>query len=108
MNFPNEITGLFSRQIVLGTGQLRVYKNNSLFLTFNQSDISISGSSFTIDVTNMFPDYGDYYILFDTGLFKSYDGSDFGLDDPTVWTFSIIPPLSYYNPTYYNPTKYNT
>lgn len=108
MNFPNQITGTFNKPITLGVGTLRVYKDDALFLTFTEADIIVTGISFTIEVTNMFPDYGDYFILIDSGLF--YFGIEIykGITDITKWTFSINPPLAYYNSTYYNNTNYNT
>lgn len=88
MNFPNQISGTFNKNITLGIGSLRVYKGGSLFLTFTQDDITVVGNGFTIDVTNLFPDNDTYFILFDTGLF--YSGVEqYGLTDNTVWTFEI-------------------
>ncbi|CAB4136422.1 hypothetical protein UFOVP584_10 [uncultured Caudovirales phage] len=90
MNFPNEISGTFNRNIVLGSGFLKVYKDNVLFLTFTEADITISNNVFSIDVSNMFPDNGDYFILFNKGLFKSVLGEDYdGVTDITKWTFTI-------------------
>jgi hypothetical protein len=89
MNFPNEISGTFNKPIELGSGTLKVYKDNSLFLTFGVSDISISGNIFTIDISNLFPDNGSYFILFDYGLFKSGSEIYNGITDSTKWTFEI-------------------
>lgn len=90
MNFPNEITGTFNRDITLGSGSLRVYKDNVLFLTFGTTDINVSGNAFTIDVTNLFPDNGTYYINFDTGLFVSVLGETIeGVYNTTDWSFVI-------------------
>ena len=89
MTFPNEITGTFTQNILLGTGFLKVYKEGILFLTFTESDISIVGNSFSIDVSNLFPDNGNYYILFSNGLFKSSYEIYAGITDITKWTFTI-------------------
>jgi len=90
MNFPNEIQGTFNRNITLGVGTLKVYKDNVLFLTFDQSDIVVTDNYFTIDVTNLFPNNGLYYINFTTGLFISIFGEVYeGISDTTTWVFSI-------------------
>jgi hypothetical protein len=90
MNFPNEIIGTFNRNITLGTGNLKVFKDNALFLTFTEQDIEVEDNVFTIDVTNLFPNDGNYYINFTTGLFISVFGEVYqGITNTTDWTFSI-------------------
>jgi len=91
MNFPNEIIGTFNRNITLGTGFLRVYKDNALFLTFDENDIEVENNVFTIDITNLFPDNGEYYINFTTGLFISLLFGEVypGITNTTDWAFSI-------------------
>ena len=90
MNFPNQISGTFNKPISLGVGTLTVYKNNVLFLTFTEADIVVVGNSFTIDITNLFPDNADYYINFTTGLFYNSVEIQQGITDNTTWTFSIV------------------
>ena len=90
MNLPNQIIGTFNRNIVLGVGNLRVYKDNALFLTFNQNDVTVNNNVFTIDISNLFPDNGVYYINFDTGLFKSVFGEVYqGITNTTDWAFLV-------------------
>jgi len=90
MNFPNEIIGTFNRNITLGTGTLKVYKDNALFLTFDENDIEVEDNVFTIDVSNLFPNNGVYYINFTTGLFISIFGEVYqGITNTTDWLFSI-------------------
>lgn len=91
MNLPNQISGVFNRNILLKTGFLKVYKDNVLFLTFDESDISVTGDTFTIDVTNLFPANGSYYINFTSGLFSdSLNGVDYpGITNNTDWTFTV-------------------
>lgn len=90
MNFPNEIQGTFNRNITLGIGTLKVFKDNALFLTFAESDIDVEDNVFTIDVTNLFPDNGNYYINFTTGLFTSSFGEVYqGITNTTDWAFII-------------------
>lgn len=91
MNFPNEISGTFNRNITLGEGVLKVYKDGLLYLTFTTDDITVIGNTFTIDVTNLFPDNGSYYIHFDDGLFISSIGETVqGIGNNTDWAFQII------------------
>jgi len=90
MNLPNEIKATFTRNIILGVGTLRVYKEGILFLTFTQNDITITGNYFTIDISNLFPDNGDYYILFDEGLITSIFGEHYSVSNPDIWKFTIL------------------
>jgi hypothetical protein len=100
MNFPNQIIGTFNRNIVLGVGNLRVYKDNALFLNFDETDIVITNNVFTIDISNLFPDNGSYYINFTTGLFKSVFGEVYnGITNTTDWAFEIG--IGEYNNTEY-------
>jgi hypothetical protein len=90
MNLPNQITGTFNRDIVLGVGTFKIYKDNALFLTFNQTNIVVTNNVFTINITNLFPANGNYYINFDTGLFKSIFGEVYqGITNTTDWAFEI-------------------
>lgn len=90
MHLPNQITGTFNRNMTLGVGALKVYKDNALFLTFTQSDITVNDNVFTIDVTNLFPNNGVYYINFSTGLFISVFGEVYeGISNTTDWAFTI-------------------
>lgn len=102
MNFPNEIKGTFNRNITLGTGFLRVYKNNTLFLTFDENDIEVEDNVFTIDVSNLFPDNGEYYINFTAGLFSSTLFGEVypGIYNTTDWAFTIVD--GEYDGTQYN------
>ena len=89
MNFPNQISGTFNHPITKNVGWLDVYKDGSFYLRFTETDIIVTGNSFTIDVTNLFPDNGTYYILISDGLFSGITGDFNGISDSTVWTFSI-------------------
>jgi hypothetical protein len=107
MNFPNEIVGTFNRNITLGTGTLKVYKSNTLFLTFTENDIEVEDNVFTIDVTNLFPNDGDYYINFTTGLFVSIFGEVYqGITNTTDWRFNIG--VSDFNSIDFNNLDFNT
>jgi hypothetical protein len=89
MSFPNQISATFNQPVTLGVGTLKVYKDNVLFITFTQADIVLVGNTFTIDVTNLFPDLGNYYIIISEGLFKGIGCSDFSIKNTTDWTFKI-------------------
>jgi len=89
MNLPNEIKAVFNKNIVLGIGTLRVYKDNILYLTFTESDINIFGNYFTINTTNLFPDNGNYYVLFNEGLITSINGESFSITEPETWAFTV-------------------
>lgn len=89
MNLPNEIKATFTRNIVLGVGTLRVYKDGILFLTFTQDDLTVTDNYFTIDITNLFPDNGNYYILFNEGLITSIFGEHYSITSADIWKFTI-------------------
>lgn len=90
MNLPNEIIGTFNRNITLGIGTLKVYKDDALFLTFDETNIVVTNNFFTIDIANLFPDNGSYYINFTTGLFKSNIGEFYqGINNNTDWAFEV-------------------
>jgi hypothetical protein len=90
MNLPNEIKATFTRNIVLGVGTLRVFKDGVLFITFTQDDLTVTDNYFTIDITNLFSDNGNYYILFDEGLITSIFGEHYSITNPDVWKFTIL------------------
>ena len=111
MNFPNEIIGTFNRNITLGTGNLKVFKDNALFLTFTELNIEVEDNVFTIDVTNLFPNDGNYYINFTTGLFISVFGEVYqGITNTTDWTFTIsgIIAVGDFNSSDFNNLDFNT
>lgn len=86
---PTEIIGTFNQPITKNTGNVYLYKNAVLFATFNQYDIDVIGSVFTIDISGLTIDEAEYYILIDSGLFSGVTGDYNGISDSTVWTFSI-------------------
>ena len=106
MNLPNQISGTFNHPITKNVGWLDVYKDGEFFLRFTEADITVTGNSFTIDVTNLFPDNGNYYVLISDGLFSSDFGVYSGINDSTIWTFSIG--LGQYNSEEYNNEQYLT
>lgn len=90
MNLPNEIKATFNRNIILGVGNLKVYKDGILFLSFTQDDLTVIDNYFTINITNLFPDNGSYYILFDEGLITSIFGEHYSVSNPDIWKFTIL------------------
>lgn len=106
MSLPNEIKATFNRNIVLGVGTLRVYKEGVLFLTFTQNDLTVTDNYFTIDTTNLFPDNGKYFILFDEGLITSIFGENYSVTNSDVWEFVITD--GYYDEEYYDEEYYLT
>jgi hypothetical protein len=87
---PTEIIGQFNRNIILGVGSLTMYKDNVLFLTFNQTDISVVDNEFTIDITGLLTDNADYYINFTSSLFADALGNTISITNDTDWAFSLV------------------
>ncbi len=82
------IIGTFNRNVILGSGFLRLFKDAELIETFNITDITITDNEFEISYT--FTDNGAYYINFDTGLFISTFGEIYeGINNTTDWAFTI-------------------
>lgn len=86
---PTEIVGTFNRNVTLGVGTLTVYKDNVLFLTFNQTDITVVDNQFTIDILGLITDNADYYINFTSGLFTDAIGNTIEITNDVDWAFSI-------------------
>jgi len=89
MNLPNEIKATFNRNISLGVGVLRVFKDGILFLSFTQDDLTVIDNYFTINITNLFPDNGSYYILISEGLITSINNESFSVTEPETWAFTV-------------------
>jgi len=107
MTFPNEITGTFNYPITLGTGTLTVYLEDGTELyQFTETDISIAGNTFTIDISSLPFANGKYYINFTSGLFNSASGQTVSVVDETTWAFEISD--GDYNNADYNNNDYFT
>ena len=68
---PNYISGQFNKNVTLLTGTVKLKKDGVLYQTFTQQDIVITGSSFSIDVTNLLTQNGEYQVSLSGGLFLS-------------------------------------
>jgi hypothetical protein len=86
---PTELVGAFNRDITLGIGTLSIYKDNVLFASFNQGDISVVGNEFTIDILGLLVDNGNYYINFTSGLFNDVLGDTIAITNDTDWAFIL-------------------
>lgn len=86
------LQGEFNRNIVLNTGTIKLFKDNVLFYTFTQDDITLTGNSFEIDLTGILTDNGVYYVNISSGLFTSVLFSEVyqGITNTTDWTFTIV------------------
>lgn len=90
MNFPNEITITPNKPAVLGVGTLKIFTDASvLFATFTEADVTVVGSTFVIDVTNLAPPLGSYYYIISKGLFKSVGNEPFSVVDVNELVFEI-------------------
>ena len=86
MNLPNEIKATFNRKIVLGVGTVKVYKDGDLFIAFTESDVTVIDNYFTIDITNLIPDNGEYRVEVSQGLIISIFGETLPL---FFWNFTV-------------------
>ncbi|WP_460905579.1 hypothetical protein, partial [Staphylococcus aureus] len=87
---PTEIKGVFNRNIIKNTGVITIYKDNVLFATFNESEITVSNNEFTIDIFGLLVDNADYYINISSRLFTSILGEVHqGINNDTDWTFTL-------------------
>ena len=96
------ISGLFAqfnRNYTLGIGEIKVYKNNVLFRTYDQTDVSNSSPSFNI-FENIFTTNGSYYVTISEGLFTSTFNESFSINDSEKWQIEIV--NGEYDNTQYN------
>jgi hypothetical protein len=107
ISIPIVITGTFNRNIALGVGFLKLYKNGVLFSTFDESDITIVGETFTINIPGLITLGGQFYITISPGLFISELNEVYqGISNATDWDFIVSD--GYFNQAYFNSTYYNT
>lgn len=97
-----EIKGFFNKNIILKTGTVTLYKNNILFATFTESDISVSDNHFTIDITGVISEVNSYQLKISQGLFESLTGEVYlGIPNFTDWAF-VVADAEYSNTDYNN------
>jgi hypothetical protein len=90
VTFPINIVGTFNKTITLGVGTLKVYDEfNNLIVTFTQADISLVGSTFTINNSSFVLNFKKYYIIISEGLFVALGCNSFSIKNITDWTFEI-------------------
>lgn len=80
----------FSKDIVLGTGQLKIFNQASeLIATLYQSDfISYGNNLESVNTLDTYiSEFGNYYITFSEGLVKSVTGDNISITSNTEWTF---------------------
>lgn len=70
-SFVEEISGSFNRNVTLGSGTIKVYKESTLIATYNETDISIIENVFNIDISGLITENGIYSVVVSDGLFKA-------------------------------------
>ena len=101
------LTGIFTQDITLGVGTLTVYDDSdAVVATFTEADITVAGSTFTINISGVFVSNGNYYYNFTLGLFSDMFGDSVELVGDTAQTLLITD--GFYDSTYYSPTYYIT
>lgn len=91
-DFPSPLSGVFNMPIVLGTGTLTIHnEDGTTFATFTESDISVGGNTFSIDISSLSFPIGKYFNTFTSGLFNSESGQTYEIafDNDAEWTFQI-------------------
>jgi len=82
-SLPTEITGNFNRNIILGSGTIKLYKGVTLLETFTTA--TTVGNSFSVDITGLITENDTYYVVISSGLFSDglyvYGG--------TNWSFEV-------------------
>ena len=97
MTCPDKIECTFNANIVLGEGNINLFKGSSLIGSFSAEDITVSGSHLEVDISCIATGYGTYQIEIEDGLVSSEDGEKFGY---FTWNFDII--ANEYDPTEYS------
>jgi len=89
-SFPTTLTGTFSNPITLGVGVLTIYNSLDVVVaTYNQTDITVIGSTFSINISGDITVEADYYVNFESGLFVSVFNQNIFLESKTEWTFGV-------------------
>lgn len=83
---PLNITGTFNKPITKGIGTIKLYKESILIATYNESDITILGNTFSVPFNGVVSEIGNYSVEVSGGLFMN------GLDiySGMIWNFSVI------------------
>lgn len=103
----NNIIGSFNRAFTIGSGNIRLYKDNALFYTYTVFDISISGVNFLANILSVIVANGSYYINIDNGLFISnFNEAFIGISNTTDWAFIIA--NGEFDATEFNNTEFLT
>jgi hypothetical protein len=86
----NDIIGSFNRLYSLGSGTVRLYKDNTLLKTYVVAEITESGFDFLADISSTIVANGSYYINIDSGLFISDFNEVYqGISNTTDWSFEV-------------------
>lgn len=83
----------FSENILKGTGNITIKKvsDDVTVETISVSDVSVSGTTATVDLLPDLAFNTSYYVLIDNTAFEDEAGNDFeGISDPTSWNFTTI------------------
>lgn len=89
-SFPNNIELNFNKPAILGVGTLKIYnESNDLIVTFTEANITVVGTTFTIDNSAFVTDLDNYYIIISKGLFKSVGNEPFEVSARNERAFSI-------------------
>jgi len=84
------LQGEFNRNVTLGVGTIKLFKDNVLFYTFTQDDITLTDNAFEIDLTGILTANGIYYVNISNGLFTSvFDEVYEGISNNTDWLFAV-------------------
>lgn len=92
------LTLAFNRAPIAGTGNLEIHRadDDSTVATIAASDssqVSISGSTVSVNPTANLDPSTDYYVLIDADAFKDSDGNFYaGISDKTAWNFATAAP----------------
>ena len=87
---PNSIIGIFNRNVILNTGNIYLYKAGVLVQTFTESDVTVTGDQFEVDITGLITTNGEYSVRMSAGLFTTvlYETSA-GITTDTEWLFEV-------------------
>ena len=70
-SLPDTLNGFFNKNVQLGTGTIKLYKDNVLFATFTETDINIASQFFDVDWSALGFVNGSYRYEISDGLFLS-------------------------------------
>jgi hypothetical protein len=86
-----ELSATFSRDLTVGTGQLKVWVGESVWASWDAADAAVEGDTVTVTLPRALPLATTLSVTIDAGFVAGTGGETFGgLTDKTAWQFTTM------------------